>query len=216
MNGNESRLHERAMESLPWLVNGTLPDDEAAALRAHVETCVVCRREFEAVEALQSGLAAQDVPGGIPAPDMRRINRRIDADLERRTPFAGIADGLRHFFRRPLHIAVAIQAGIIAVLLVALLRLDEPPAEFTTLTEGPQLAAGDYLRVVVDGSVDDDRWQALLDDHRLVVRDPRSAHGVATLAFADGTSAADREVVLASLESHPDIRFVQALTVSAP
>lgn len=44
--------HERAVELLPWLVNGTLSAGERVALEQHVHDCIPCRADLQQQSAL--------------------------------------------------------------------------------------------------------------------------------------------------------------------
>ncbi len=83
-----SDAHERAAQSIPWLVNGTLPDDEAAALRSHVAHCARCRSDYDAEKRLYETIhgAGPLVFAGEPsfAKLMARIEAQDDAILDER------------------------------------------------------------------------------------------------------------------------------------
>jgi hypothetical protein len=51
-SSQSSAAHERAAQWIPWLVNGTLPAEQAAALRAHLANCAHCRSDYEAEQRL--------------------------------------------------------------------------------------------------------------------------------------------------------------------
>ena len=85
MTAHEEMTHEQAIELLPWFVNESLDAGEHEAVQAHASSCVICRREIEELEVLQRSIREAPVLEEMPAVDMRRINARIDAQLERDT-----------------------------------------------------------------------------------------------------------------------------------
>ena len=63
MSGEGERLrHQEAWELIPWYVNGTLVEGEAAQVEEHLERCPLCRREVAANRTLAAALAEVDVP----------------------------------------------------------------------------------------------------------------------------------------------------------
>ena len=85
MTAHEEMTHEQAIELLPWFVNESLDAGEHEAVQAHASGCVICRREIEELEVLQRSIREAPALEEMPAADMRRINARIDAQLERDT-----------------------------------------------------------------------------------------------------------------------------------
>ena len=47
MNEVDGVSCQEAAERLPWLLNGTLGDEESRSVREHVLNCAACRRELE-------------------------------------------------------------------------------------------------------------------------------------------------------------------------
>ena len=84
----DPNVHRAVDALLPWLVNGTLDDDERKVVLAHLETCAQCRREVEWLRDLQSACAATvapDAPDGLRklrhALETRSTNLRLPAPL---------------------------------------------------------------------------------------------------------------------------------------
>ena len=48
-------------EDIPWLVNGTLSDPAAAAVREHLEYCSDCRADFEMHEEMRAAMLGNEV-----------------------------------------------------------------------------------------------------------------------------------------------------------
>lgn len=75
MNGHDEAL----LDSVALLALGVLPADEAKIVRAHVETCDVCRREYGELRAAANavGLAAEAGPGQISELQSARMRFRL-------------------------------------------------------------------------------------------------------------------------------------------
>ena len=114
--------HEESIELLPWLVNGSLTASEREAVQTHAESCIVCRRELAELEALQESIQAPAFV--VPAPDMRRINARIDAQLERESRGQNVIAALREFFASPWRAAFAAQTLALVVVATLWLQAD--------------------------------------------------------------------------------------------
>ncbi|MEO5494611.1 MAG: zf-HC2 domain-containing protein [Sphingomonas sp.] len=68
--------HEQTLKLLPWYMNDTLDDAEAAMVEAHLAECPVCQREAESEHGLKKGVTSLgvDVDQGWAA-----IARKLDA-----------------------------------------------------------------------------------------------------------------------------------------
>jgi len=201
--------HDDAIELLPWLVNGTLEPREYEAVDLHAKNCVICRRELDRLGALATALADETQGELLPAPDMRNINARIDADLARSRRGAELLDRLLDWSGNRWRLAFVLQAAGVMALAVVLWRV-EPESEFTTLTTPESLPSGDYLRVVFDPGLDGAAISALLEAYGLVLVSGPSERGVYTLGLQD--ASAERADVSASLEGAPGVLFVQPVT----
>ncbi|HEX5786721.1 MAG TPA: zf-HC2 domain-containing protein [Woeseiaceae bacterium] len=208
--------HDQASELLPWLANGTLEAGERDAVRAHARNCVHCRRELDDLQALAAAIAPADAEL-LPVPDMRRINARIDAGLERERRGPALLAGMKWFAGSPWRLAFAVQTVVVIALAAVLLRPPAPEARYTTLSNPPSLPAGDYLRVVFDPGLEPAVLEALLGTHGLAIAAGPSERGVYTLSFARDAVAARREDVLAQLAADERVLFVQpAADATAP
>lgn len=213
MNMAEEMSHEVAAELLPWLVNNSLPDDQKHRALAHVQSCFVCRKDLADLEALHDTLTADLAVPEPPPVDMRRINRRIDAYMEKRSRIPRALDSLGAFLASPWKAAAVLQALVIGVLLVVLLVPDGEQAQFTTLADDTSLPPGNYLRLVVASSQGAGDLATLLRQFDLALVDGPSARGVATVAFPASADDERRQDVVRTLSAHPALRYVQTLTV---
>ena len=202
--------HEESIELLPWLVNGSLTASEREAVQAHAESCIVCRRELAELEALQESIQAPAFV--VPAPDMRRINARIDAQLERESRGQNAIAALREFFASPWRAAFAAQTLALVVVATLWLQADTNEPQFRTLTSTEALPAGNYLRVVFDPNLEPAVIDALLVDVGLGVASGPTERGVLTLRFADAATEADRAAASDALRNDPRVLFLQPVS----
>ncbi len=207
MTTHEAMSHDAAIELLPWLVNESLHDSEREAVREHATSCIICRRELAELEALQQSIHA--VAPEAPAPDMRRINARIDAQLERETRGRNLLAGIRRFFASPWRAAFAAQSLVLVVVAALWLQADTVEPEFRTLSATGTLPAGHYLRVVFDPTLEQAAIDALLAGAGLGVAAGPTARGVVTLRFGDTVAEADRAAVTEVLRNDARVLFVQ-------
>ena len=142
MNVRDAMPHEQAAELLPWLVNGSLASSERDDLLEHTKNCVICRRELKGLQRLRDSIAHVSDDAPIPAPDMRRINARIDALIERENRPRLMIARLRELVGTPWRIAFAAQTLLLVALGGALLWPDPDEGEFVTLTAPESLPRG--------------------------------------------------------------------------
>jgi anti-sigma factor RsiW len=205
----ETMPHDRAAELLPWLVNDSLDAGEREAVREHATSCVICRRELAQLETLRTAIVSADASGTVAAPNMRRINARIDALVDSETAGGILLAKLREWFKNPWQVAFVVQTALL-VALVALWQLPQrPEPEFTTLTEPQTLPDGHYVRIVFDPTFGAARISTLLEGTGLSVATGPSVRGVYTLRFDEGTSDADRAAIVAALHGASGVLFVQ-------
>ena len=58
--GGAAAEHEASWNAIPWLVNGTLADDEVRRVRAHAGGCPACAAEIDAQRRLRDAVASID------------------------------------------------------------------------------------------------------------------------------------------------------------
>ena len=136
--------HGKALELLPWLVNGTLPGAERAAVEAHLAACEDCRRERLWEEELRARVQGDDTVELAPQAPLRRLLARIDEvpqPVERRRAVATVAPARRPRRRRWLMTVIRAQSIAIVALIALLLGTWYEGAirpDFVTLTSnGP-------------------------------------------------------------------------------
>jgi hypothetical protein len=71
--------HERAVQWIPWLVNGTLPSDQAAALRAHLASCARCRSDYDSEKRLYEAIRTDSPLAVVSESSFAKLMARIEA-----------------------------------------------------------------------------------------------------------------------------------------
>lgn len=209
MNARETASHERAAELLPWLVNDTLDGEEQEMILEHTRTCVACRRELEALRQLRDSMAQASSATRIPAPDMRRINARIDALIDRQNLADLWISRLREAFSNRWRIAFVAQSLLLVVLAGLLLWPASENSEFVTLTEPDELPDGTYIRVVFSPELTSSEFSGILDRFNLSVVEGPSLRGVYTFAVTDSRSPEENERLVSDIRGEPKVLFAQ-------
>lgn len=209
MIARKSLLHEQAMEMLPWLINDSLPGDERAAVLDHAQSCVMCRREMQDLEGLRDSIENLSGAISIPVPDMRNINTRIDSLIDKRNLGRRTLEQLGNFFRSPWRAAYVAQSMLLVVLAVALFWPASRIAEYTTLTQAPDLADGHYVRIVFSPDLARSDVKEILDELTLIIVAGPSDRGVYTLATKNLAAVDERDAALAALSKNRSVLFAQ-------
>ena len=213
MNVRESVSHEQAVELLPWLVNNSLDEQEKEAVLEHAHACVICRRELTNLQQLQNSISNTSSTSPIPEPDLRNINARIDALIDRQNRGRELLSRLREVLDSPWRIAFAAQTAVLIALAAVLIWPEPRGGEFTTLTQSQNLPDGHYLRVVFSPDLQQSQLTTLLDKHDLTIVDGPTVRGVYTLGVANTSLYSDR--LLSSLQGDPDVLFAQPVIIGA-
>jgi len=213
---HEAMPHDQAIELLPWLVNDSLDAEERRMVADHATSCVICRRELGELQALQSLMHDPAAESLAPAPDMRRINARIDAQLAREAKGSALLSSLRGLLASPFRVAFAAQTVALVVVAAAWLLPRAESPEFETMTSAEQLPAGHYLRVVFDPTIESTTIERLLDESHLAVVAGPSERGVYTLQFANDLSPQERSTVIDGFGSDARVLFAQPVEGGGP
>lgn len=134
------QCRDRQRENIPWLVNGSLSDVEAEAVRAHIEGCAVCRADVELHMSMRSA-----VLGGAVTP-IRSATKAADIFGVGRT---GVSRRARS--RRVASKWLAVAAGIMIVGVALLFSLypgndtDGTNQVFETATSAGSVTGIDYV-----------------------------------------------------------------------
>jgi len=181
-------------------------------VREHASSCVVCRQELEQLEALAHSFSASAEFNEAVTPDMRRINARIDLALERQGRKARFVREMFAWLGNPWRTAFVAQTLLLAMLGVFWLQDDQPEPAYTTLSTPQSLPPGNYLRVVLDPSLNLEDIDALLERHSLTIVTGPSDRGVYTPRFDDANAAGARQTAIEELSANENVLFVQPVT----
>ena len=206
---HDTMTHDEAIELLPWLVNESLEPDEREVVHAHATSCVICRRELDELRALHQAIDSTAAVIEAPEPDMRRINARIDEQLERESQPSGMTPLLQSLFGSPWRVAFAAQSvALLAVTVLWLMPANTPP-EYQTLTSTAALPEGHYVRVVFDPTLDEATVNALLETTGMTVAAGPSERGVVTLRFDEATNNERRDAIVAQMRDDVRVLFAE-------
>ncbi len=212
MTSDESRseLERRALELLPWYVNGTLEGEERELVSRQVHGSLTCRKELERLRRLQHHIQRDDGEAVATGRAFERLMARIEASGD------SSASRVRHpgqaFAWTRLGLAASVAAAASALPWWWAGELPTTPRTYETLTSSqPADPGATRLRVVFAPGVAESERLELLASHGLTIVEPPTDDGVVTLLFADGT---DQAAIVAALKSDPRISFVTSPPVS--
>ena len=212
MTSPEQLTHEVALELLPWLVNGSLSNDEASAAGDHAQSCVICRRELERLKLFQEPFSLASDAVVAPAPDMRAINRRIDDLIARRNGWRDALWQLRVFAQSPWRVVFVAQSIALLVLASLLLAPSPPQTVFTTLSSPSALTKAGSVRVVFSPDLDEPTLSGMLHEYKLSIIDGPTERGVYTLGSNERLGDRALSQMVASLQNRKEVLFAQAIT----
>jgi hypothetical protein len=195
-NRMTAEFERKALELLPWYVNGTLEGEERELVRSQVLASLTCRKEFERLRRLQELMRHDD-------PEAIATDRAFESLMAR----IRAADASPAGRQGVLRLAMAASLTVAATMLVWWWGSApvSTPAPYETLTTSPTADAAVKLRVVFQPGVGEAERRALLDRHRLTSVAPPTSEGVHTLACP---ADADRAGIVAALREDPRIRLV--------
>jgi anti-sigma factor RsiW len=209
--------HIEAIESLPWLVSGTLDPVRAASVRSHLAECAECQERLAFDQALSESLRDERTVDYAPHAGYAKFASRLDADeapprtwrsWTRRFPGFELA-----WRPRALHVLVAAQtprrharggsrAGTASV----------SPKEYRGLSQArPAAGPGATVRLVVEDTMGTGQLHATLQQiHAQIVGGP-SELGVLTIEADPTTGAtyADALALARWLRAQPGVRFAE-------
>jgi len=204
-------VHRDTAELLPWLVNGTLDGGERERVESHLAQCVTCRRELEAVRALQAALASDERDPAV-ASALARLHARLDEDEAGYRPRRLLHMLMRRWreARPAVRRTLAAQCALILVLAGALgiviASSSPPPALYRTLGDTPTATSGRQgIVVVFKGEHAEQEIRRLLVSLNARVVDGPSSMGAYRLELRKG----GQQEALALLRADPAVAFAE-------
>ena len=125
---------------LPWYVNGTLSEDQAALVREHIETCDDCQADVELHTRMHAAVVENDVMPIVPKTSAAELLSGEAAGRAHSTPRFGIA-------RRRMAVAAGFSILVVALLVSLFVdrRIESPNQRFETATSGDPATNIDYV-----------------------------------------------------------------------
>lgn len=205
---NAKASHRRVSELLPWYLNGTLEGPELDRVESHLRTCESCQIALAAEQRLAHMLRTSEELAFSPERALDRMRERLATDDTHDGPET-TPDWMARLraVAAPVRWALVAQFLIIAVLGVAVLRLDHEPAPYRTLSTPSEGDTSEVtsLRLVFDATASEGDLRALLVETGCTIVAGPSRFGVYTVAV----SPRDVHSTLDTLRSSPLVTFVE-------
>lgn len=202
--------HDELSLLLPWYVNGTLADDESAAVKAHVKGCDSCRSDLALLQEMNAAVQdAQSVPI-VPAPPLQQFLDEVDA--------TSAAPETR--MRRTGWMLAA--SLVIASVMLARVVMNGPavdaPVLFETATSNTQSTAMQYvLELQFDTDlVDEQRQRILARIGASNVSSTDQSDAVRAVVSLPALSLAELEQYTRNIESVDGIRRANVVALQLP
>lgn len=196
----EGSVHTEAERLLPWLVNGTLQNEELALVQQHLGECMACQHELAWLRSLQAICIEETLPADNPGRSLRRLRRRLDSarvgtrhDRVRRQPWLGWV--------------IAAEAVLLLVLGAALLHETRSPAPAYHTLAAAQVPS-EKLVVVFDPGISEAQLRRLMRASEAhIVYGPTEAG-----AWVISVPAAHAKTTREALRAAPGVMMVENLT----
>jgi hypothetical protein len=212
-------IHRRIWELLPWVVNDTASESERTAVVAHLEACDDCREEFEFQRRLHAAMAPHPASLDDPQQSWEQLRARLNAGA--RLPMARSRETPSYRVSW-LTAAMIVEAVVIGALSTALWWRPAtpsgaaPPALYRTLSSVGKATPAASIRVVLAPDTTLPQMQSLLTAaHLQVVAGPSEA-GVWSLGPAGDSNQAATAIALRQLRADPSVRFAEPIAAAAP
>lgn len=210
---NSGRDCARAWEAMPWVLQGSAPQEQGESLMSHLVHCEACRTEFARQSRLQLALS---LPSDIPLDanvGLKHLLGRLDAPAPLEAPARSRTAG---WLTRALVAAVLVQAIGLGALGMRLWSEDASP-RYRTLSESPvpgtpgSIAAGS-IHVVPDAGMKLADWDALL--HALGLQVVAGPNEVGAYTVVPRGPNSTRLHVLQQLRATRGIRLAEPVTTT--
>jgi hypothetical protein len=190
--------HSRALELLPWFVNGTLTGAEREAVEQHTRACIACRRELKEQQRLHAAVRARRTVDVSAEAGFDRLNAELDGATRAERPRWRV----RYATAVPFAVAAAAGLAVLAILLL-LNPLPTLDGNYSTLATPPASDAA-LLDIVFAGDTTAAEIQELLDDIRGEIVAGPSEIGRYSVRIAGDQPNGE---LLAALAADPRVRF---------
>ena len=197
-------MHKKAMELLPWYVNGALTESERVQVESHLRDCLPCRAALKRDERMRILIGDQADDPKSPEHDMAALMSRIDR---------GTANNRMHSQRAArvgqLGWGLAVVATV-ALFAVLVLRPATGPGsvtgDFSTLTNAP-VTASNRIGVVLSDNVEEAQIFDIVENLGGQLESGPSDLGYFTIILPTGDDASV-QAAIDVLSADPRTRFV--------
>ena len=202
----ERSTHEDVIELLPWFVNGTLGEQEAALVEAHVHECVRCFSLLQQERQLHGLLSAESsTPIASAVHGFERLRPKLEPDARRAREEAG------RRWRSPEGFALAAGLAALAVAVIIWERFDNAPpvdaGEFETLS-APTAATSRTVDIIFAPALMETEMRILLQSVGAVIVNGPTDIGRYTIRIDQSPDGLEPDAVVERLRADPRVRFV--------
>jgi anti-sigma factor RsiW len=203
--------HREVERLLPWLVNGTLDDDERVRVERHLDACIDCQQQRAQWQALQETCATSTAPAIDPMPAFTRLRSRLQTPRAR-PPVSRWRAMCSAWTTAPPWLRTAVAAPCAMLLALGGLWLaHEPAAPYRTLGDTPAASplptTDARLVVVFEPGASQAQTQQLLRASQARIIDGPNDVGAFVLAVPATRVSSVRD----ALRAAPGVRMVEAL-----
>jgi anti-sigma factor RsiW len=223
---SDTSAHRHAWDQIPWLVNGTLPDADRAAVNAHLANCADCRADFEFQRRLAASLETRAVCEIDPQESWKSLRARIDTGGHSERPSSGQRGGQRRA-RGALSGRLSGEwvPWLVAAMVVQAIGLgalgtviwskpgtsSASGAAYQTLSAPEQLSGNATIRVVFSPEMSIGEMETLLSAAGLQVQSGPSSAGVWSLGPARDSNLSATRAAVRELRDSPKVRFAEVI-----
>jgi anti-sigma factor RsiW len=223
-----SALHARAELVIPWLVNGSLPEDTEAAVREHIASCSRCQQDYDEQLRVREAMCAEGPLVFAAESSYQKLLARIESTESGRVgatsprPRGAVTDRrpprMMHQFRETPPVARWLAAAVILQAFALGLGAwawqsssGDSGARYRTLSSAPaSYDSGPRVRVLFRTDLSVGALQTVLQRAGAHIIDGPGDGDVYTLGFAQppGSHAA-LEKRIAGLRANPVVLFAE-------
>jgi hypothetical protein len=218
--------HAYAASRIPWYVNGTLAEAEAAKLGAHLDVCAACRRDYEAQLRLFEAMQPDSTLVFAAEPSFRKLMARIGTGEDAGELASGRPAPAASFpvaspsARAPRRVARWLAAAVVVEGLVLgyggwvwhANALSTAPAYVTLTAPETSYHNSARVRIVFRSSLSVQELGTILHKAGAHIIDGPTDSNVYTLGFAGaGVTAGVAERRIAALRANADVLFAEPL-----
>ena len=211
---SHSKLHRECSELLPWLVNGSLAEEQSLRIKSHLQTCTQCGEEYAEQLALRDHMQRTDTVVYAPHASLQKLMARIEAPdsppLHYKPPAAAPRGSGTHRWLAAAVLVESIGIGLLAGMLWWKNAQEQSAPRFATLTSAAPISArGPLIRIVFAPTAAADEINALVRSVGAQIVAGPSEADVYTLSLPPEERASEVAAQITRLRNDPRIRFAE-------